>query len=391
MQTRTQADQTSGSVRRADALIRRLHRRLLPDEPHIGWTPYLWLVYLGFFYMKYLFTEPLPGEPVAVVLATGLFLYLYFTGYWRTGRDLAFNIAAIAAIGIAMAPINSGASVFFVFAGAFIPFMTTGKRVWLALLALLATLAAVALWLQPSVAFWGPAAVITTLITMANHHFATVERQNKAIRRSQAEVERVAQVAERERIARDLHDLLGHTLSVIALKSELANKLIERDTERAGREVAEVERISREALAQVREAVSGYRRQGLQGELDSARLALEAAGIEFELVGEPPEAPPAAESVLAMVLREAVTNVIRHADARRCRIAVNSGEQHIELTVQDDGVGGVHPAGSGLDGMRHRVHSCGGRFHISGERGTRLWVTVPREPPRDARIAHDAA
>jgi len=391
MQTKTQADQTSGGLQRAHALIRRLHRRLLPAQPEVGWTPYLWLVYLAFFYMKFLFAEPLPGEVAATVLANGLFLYLYFTGYWRSGAELGLNIAAIAAIGVVMAPINYGANVFFIYAGAFLPYTGSGRGLWLGLAALLTTLAAVAVWLQPAPAFWIPAAVVTVLITLANHHFATVERQNKAIRRSQIEVERVAQVAERERIARDLHDLLGHTLSVIALKSELASKLIDRDSERADREIAEVERISREALAQVREAVTGYRRQGLRGELDSARLALEAAAIELDLKGEPPEAPPAVESVLAMVLREAVTNVIRHADAERCRIVINGDEKYVELTVQDDGVGGEHREGSGLDGMRERVQSCGGRFCISGEHGTRLTVTVPREPPHDARIAHDAA
>src|SRR5690606_24674049 len=111
----------------------------------------------------------------------------------------------------------------------------------------------------------------------------------------------------------------GHTLSVITLKAELAARLIDRDPGRAGAEMRDVERVSRAALADVREAVSGIRTRGLPGEIEHARVALKAACVRLEVVGELPKLAPAQEAVLAMVVREAVTNVIRHAQADTCQ------------------------------------------------------------------------
>ena len=134
------------------------------------------------------------------------------------------------------------------------------------------------------------------------------------------EIEHLAKVAERERIARDLHDLLGHTLSLITLKAELARKLVDRDPQRAKQEMLDVEQTSRAALADVREAISGYRGEGLAAELIRARKTLETAGISVDSdIAELP-LTPAQETVLALALREAMTNVVRHAQARRCSV-----------------------------------------------------------------------
>ena len=132
-----------------------------------------------------------------------------------------------------------------------------------------------------------PALVFTIVTGAANIFDAERERAQRRLRRADEEIERLAALAERERIARDLHDLLGHTLSVIVVKSELAARLAERDPARAGEEMRDVERIGREALAEVRAAVVGYRAQGLRGELDGARRALAAAGVEATVDGRP--------------------------------------------------------------------------------------------------------
>ena len=153
-----------------------------------------------------------------------------------------------------------------------------------------------------------PAAVFSLVIGGVCIHGAEVKRANARLRMAQEEVERLAKTAERERIARDLHDVLGHTLSLITLKSELAGKLVGRDPERAGREIREVERISREALREVRTAVAGYRSEGLQAEMGRARLALESAGVRLEYFAAAGGAGPRAETVLALAMREAVTN-----------------------------------------------------------------------------------
>ncbi|TSA87874.1 sensor histidine kinase [Deinococcus detaillensis] len=197
----------------------------------------------------------------------------------------------------------------------------------------------------------------------------------------QLEKEKLAADAERERIARDLHDLLGHTLSVIVLKSELASKLAEKNPARAAQEIREVERISREALSEVRAAVQGYKGSGLSAELARSKVALDAAGVRLILERPPLELPPATEAGLSMVLREAVTNVVRHARAKTCTIRIEEQESAYWLEVTDDGVGGETPEGSGLTGMRERVRALGGELKREGESGTRLSAKFPIQTP----------
>src|SRR5262249_42079992 len=143
--------------------------------------------------------------------------------------------------------------------------------------------------------------------------FGRIARGNRELREAREELARMAVTEERLRIARDLHDLLGHSLSVIALKSELAGKLVARDPAGAAQELADIEAVSRQALAEVREAVQGYRGLALDDALDGARAALSAAGIDLRLENGKVDVPPAVESVLAWAVREGTTNVVRHS------------------------------------------------------------------------------
>ena len=192
---------------------------------------------------------------------------------------------------------------------------------------------------------------------------------------AQDEIEHLAKVAERERIARDLHDVLGHTLSLIILKSELASKLADRDPQRARDEIRDVERISREALSEVRQAVRGYR-AGLQQELDGATAMLRAAAIELTTECEPVPLAAGQEAILALALREAVTNVVRHSDASHCTIAMRRVDDAIRLTISDDGRGGGQD-GAGISGMRERIATLGGSVARDGSHGTTITVTLP--------------
>jgi two-component system sensor histidine kinase DesK len=210
------------------------------------------------------------------------------------------------------------------------------------------------------------------------------ERQLAQLRRAHEEIEGLATIAERERIARDLHDLLGHTLSVIVLKSELASKVAQADPARAVAEIRDVERISREALSEVRAAVAGYHSHGFAGELERARHVLATSGVALAVELEPVRMPPKRESVLALVLREAVTNIVRHARASHCHVSLRGDGDGLVLTVRDNGVGGVHPGGSGLAGMHERVRAAGGRLDIDGTRGVTIEV---RLPPREGAAA----
>ena len=194
---------------------------------------------------------------------------------------------------------------------------------------------------------------------------------------AQDEIEHLARVAERERIARDLHDVLGHTLSVVILKSELAGKLVVRDAERAASEIGDIERISREALAEVRNAIGGYRAAGLEEELARAASTLKTAGVTPDCRSVPMELSPSQETVLALAVREAVTNVVRHAHAGRCQLKLEQVDGHSKLEIQDDGRGGSQAEGNGIRGMRERVEALGGTLHRETSAGTRLTILLP--------------
>lgn len=354
-----------------------LHRRLLPPGPRFGWLPYVWLVYLSFFFIRYYYVSPGPAEIALASISLLAFLGLYFNAWWKRGWAVAPHVAGMTLIGIAWAPVNPGASVFFIFAASFAAFMGPPPRALAAIGAVVAAAAVMAIAWQQNVIFWLPALLFSALIGVVNIYYAEQARQHAALRMSQAEVRQLAQVAERERISRDLHDLLGHTLSVVALKAELAGRLVAQDPGRARAEIRDVENVSRAALSEVREAVAGMRARGLASELEHAGLALKAADIALRVHGTPGPLPPAREAVLAMVLREAVTNVVRHSQAYHCVIRMERNEDGLLLEVEDDGRGTSAIAGGGIDGMRARLASVGGRLEIEAGNGTRLRASMP--------------
>ncbi|WP_329741062.1 sensor histidine kinase [Dyella sp. A6] len=205
------------------------------------------------------------------------------------------------------------------------------------------------------------------------------DEKDAELRLSHEEVRRLAATAERERIGRDLHDLLGHTLSLITLKLELSRKLFDRDPAAARREAEEAEQVARHALAEVRSAVTGIRATDLVAELASARLLLGSSQVHLDYGSPPPGLPAEVERSLALVLREAATNIARHAQAGRAQIEWTHQDSELLLCVSDDGRGGVAAEGNGLSGMRERVRALGGRLQIDSSRGrgTRLLIRVP--------------
>lgn len=210
--------------------------------------------------------------------------------------------------------------------------------------------------------------------------FARKIHANWELRRAREELANLAVAEERLRIARDVHDLLGHSLSVIALKSELAAKLLERDPERAAAELADVNAVSRSALAEVRETVQGYRRLALGEAIDGARSALAAAGIGCELHEPGVALPEEVEGVLAWAVREGATNVVRHSGARRCAIRIHADDTVAAVEVEDDGrAAGAAGEGSGLAGLAERAERVRGRLEAGAKPGGgfRLSLTVP--------------
>jgi two-component system, NarL family, sensor histidine kinase DesK len=208
-----------------------------------------------------------------------------------------------------------------------------------------------------------------------------LRQRNAELSRARAELARTAVAAERERFARDLHDLLGHSLSVIAIKAELAGRLLPDAPSRAASEVADLETVARSALREVRDAVSGYRRPTLEGELEGARMALAAAGIIAAIEHASDALSPEIEAVLAWSVREGATNVIRHSGARHCEVRVHGGSGEVAVEILDDGRGaGENSAcGNGLAGLRERATAVRGRLEAGAgtSGGFRLAVSVP--------------
>lgn len=349
---------------------------LLPPEE--GWLPYVWLVFL-----LPVFIGPVVSGAAWQWAATGaavvVFLVSYFRAWWLSGRRVLPMIALQCVLAVALAPWNPVAPSFFVYAASFAA-RAGSTRTALRVIAAIAFLASVTTFLAPRpLFFWLYAVIFSTLVGVINLNAAQVARTNARLRLAQDEVRHLAAVAERERIARDLHDVLGHTLSLIVLKSQLASRLAGRDPERAAQEIRDVEQVSRTALAEVREAIRGYRGT-LEDEIARARSLLRAAGIHAELAIQLLPMDRAAEEALALALREAVTNTVRHAGASACTVRVGAADGVCTLVVQDDGRGGIRAEGSGLRGMRERVESLGGRVEWVCRGGTTLTVRVPVSP-----------
>jgi two-component system sensor histidine kinase DesK len=265
---------------------------------------------------------------------------------------------------------------------------------WLGLLVYLTVAVALALPTSPAVvgvgAIAGASVAITGGLDIAAQVLSVgliligVRRLMELVRELEATRAQVAELAvseERLRLSRDMHDLLGHNLSLIALKSELARKLVGRDPDAAAREIGDVESVARSSLQEARAAVRGLRRTSLATELDGAREALEAAGIDAAVRTAGP-LPAGVEALLGFAAREGTTNVIRHSGARSCEIVVQRVGDVAALDVRDDGVGPASAAadeGSGLRGLAERMAEAGGTLETGAADGGgfRLIARVP--------------
>ncbi|HET7271941.1 MAG TPA: sensor histidine kinase [Rubrobacter sp.] len=201
------------------------------------------------------------------------------------------------------------------------------------------------------------------------------------LRSAREELARLAVNEERLRFARDLHDLLGHSLSLIALKSELAGRLLPEAPEKAAAEVHDIEGVARQALREVREAVAGYRQPTLAEELAGAVEMLEAAGIGCRIENAAGQLPGTTDAALAWAVREGTTNVIRHSRAKHCRIVLARSEETIYAEITDDGKGKSEgeATGSGLSGLAERVAGLAGQVEAGSlpDGGFRLRVSLP--------------
>jgi len=362
----------TGSARIREARI--MH----PTQARYRGTPWPWLVYLVFVPFPWLWARPGPNTILVAAVAVAIFLPVYLLSFRLPDRAMPVAAAAMVLISLAVSPLPLGWTTFSIYAAATIARLHSRKHAAIGIVVIaLITLAAGFLSRQP-LAFWGPSVlfiVMTGVVTMSTVAFY---ERTQALLASQEEVRRLAGTAERERITRDLHDVIGRTLTLVALKADLAGRLVTRDPEVARGELAAIAEAARSGLAEVRAALAGQVGGSLAHEPSASLAALETAGIEPIVMGDPAAVPADAGAVLAMTLREAVTNVIRHAGARRCAIGFEAGPGDARLVVEDDGVGVSFREGNGLRGMRQRLVAAGGRLELQAlQPGTRLEASVP--------------
>jgi two-component system sensor histidine kinase DesK len=308
-----------------------------------------------------------------------LFLLLYAGTHATIGWKHTASLVCMLLLGICYFPLNDGSvGIFIYFAAAAALSIRSGR-----LFSLILCFAGLCVLLETSYFHMNPwvlsTGVLLPLIVGATVFSET--QQRRSLRLAHEEIEHLAKRAERERIARDMHDVLGHTLSLIVLKSELAGRLVHADPAKASNEICDIERTARQALSEVRRAIGGYRAEGLAAELVRTRRTLETAGLHLVCNAEPLSLRPADETVLSLIVREAVTNIVRHSHASACRISIEEQDGQAMLIVADDGRGGVRQEGNGLRGMRERVDARGGTFTLHSDRGTELRILLPLEQP----------
>ena len=372
-------------------------------SPFLLWL--IWVVWIPLsipaFIRLFQAHPPLP-QLIATLFCVTLFFGLYLLASWRRAVSLVatstlpvhteastwLTIAALTGLGLILTLLSGSEwQTLFYYTSGYVGGSLLIRRVILVVF-VITVLATVAGWfaglgwldLAQTIVFI-PAIVFITRSVMWS--ITTSWQLNDA----RKEIARLAVMTERLRIARDLHDLLGHNLSLIALKSELAKRLVNVAPERAIVEISDVENVARTTLQEVREAVSAFRQPTLKSELNAAQEILAAAGIAYQFDGDEnllDALPTTIESVLSWTVREGVTNVIRHSRAHQCSIHVTRNADEISIEVIDDGIGpsimnSSDNEGNGLRGLRERVETLGGRCEISpGEGGGFvLAVSVP--------------
>lgn len=338
--------------------------RLLPDNHFMIWDAMAWafLVYIILYWVAGYFIDSSPPAVLFRSVLCLVFIPLYIGSFWllesrfgTLGHWLMIFIGLIGHLDY------WGAIAFQLHAVAFMVFaQSTTKAIINLTIVTLLTMAAAWLVGSPTVYFLLIAPMVL-IGGLGEHFFFRKMRAENALLHAQAKLASQATQLERERIARDLHDVMGHSLSAIAIKSELANKLIDSDPVRAKQEMHDVETTARQLLQDVRQAVVGYQADGLQHEYNMAKTTLQSAGIAVQATAEPVTLDGEVENALCLIMREGITNIIRHAKASKVELAGKIQGNHYLLSICDDGQGLANTApGNGMNNIDLRAKHIGG-------------------------------
>lgn len=354
--------------------------RLKPDsywKKPIGQRPEFYLVYLAFYFFPWIFKTPSSNDIIAAVIAVAVFLPIYFHGGKQVGLKSVPHVVAMSLIGFAISPFFGAHGVFHIYAMVQAGFVRPERSAWV--VAIVTTVIFMIFCLLTSAAWWDLGfpvfmGIITAVATIST---AGSMEKNAQLERARELEQHLAAVTERERIAQDLHDLLGQTLTMVALKSEVASKLFDTKPVQAKQELMEIRDAARIALRDVREAVAGMNQTSLQAELKRAHQILASAGVSLKVIGELPKLNLHTDQVLGLTVREAMTNIVRHSTAKRAIFEIKQEGRELLLTVEDNGVADAISEGSGLSGLIRRIESLGGKTSVSLTPGLRISMQVP--------------
>lgn len=341
-------------------------------------APWVWLIYIPLYGLPWLWNGVTSVQLSLSAVAIALFLTFYVASHRASTPVVVGCAIGVFVISLLAAPLGGLWTIITIYAAAIAGKLHSARHAATLIAMFCLTACGVGIMAGLPLIWWLPGLLLAIMVGGANVSRAVLDDKNQALIAAQEQVRELSQVAERERITRDLHDLIGRTLTLIAVKADLAARLLEIDPRVAGDEIADIAKIARESLVDVRRALSGTGNIGLAREIESSREALAAAGVDLTVEGDPAEVPVSEGLVLAMAMREAVTNVVRHSAAQSCRIRIVGGRDHAWLRVSDDGRGGHSPEGSGLTGMRERLRTAGGTLvREAPATGTSLLATLP--------------
>lgn len=345
-----------------------------------GW---LYLANLAFFFLPWLAMRFSYLQYALMSVGLALFVWCYFRAYQRPAHQMALPVAAMLLIAIVLTPLNPGVVSLFSYVSFFIGFALPRPQALLGIasLVLLQLLLdwALALPWRDFLFFAIPAIMMVGGLGMLEQRTQRLQWQQQ---QSTDEIKQLAAMVERERIARDLHDILGHSLSSIALKADLAGKLLaKQQLTQAAQQLDELSQIARDSLSQVRHSVSGYKHKGLTATVSDLLARLRDAGFQAELTGQIPQLDPRRETALVLILTELVTNVIRHSRGQHCQLRFVQQQQQLFVEVEDDGKlsaeGAAFQAGNGLQGIQERLAALGGQCHTDLKRGFCQRISLP--------------
>ncbi len=341
--------------------------------------PWIWLVFSLYYFVPIYYTSYSAAQLFFLVGAYIAFVALYLRATVMNIKYVWQPIAAIIALALIVTPLSPGSSTFFSYVGFLIGYCYR-TRIYMTLLgSTILMILCLHYYYQYQVPFFALPA-ISGIVTISLWGYIERIRNAAATHwlQSRQEIEQLAVIAERERIARDLHDILGHTLSSIALKAELAEKLLKQEKiEHVGEHLSDLHKIARESLSLVRQTVSGYKHRGLSGEVIQLCDKLRQNGFSVDLQGEIPTLSARAETALILALTELTTNVLRHSNGNHCRISFQLDGENVVISMQDNGCIKSITPGNGLNGIQERLHALAGDVSAQISNGARFDITLP--------------